>query len=73
MILIPRGRPIVVAPNHLSELDPVFILVVIFRFRRFRILAKQELFRNPFVAWFLRCMGQCPSTAATVTWKPSTV
>ena len=45
--LIPRGRPIVVAPNHLSELDPVFILVVIFRFRRFRILAKQELFRNP--------------------------
>ena len=58
--LIPRGRPIVVAPNHLSELDPVFILVVIFRFRRFRILAKQELFRNPFVAWFLRCMGAVP-------------
>ena len=58
--LIPRGRPIVVAPNHISELDPVFILVVIFRFRRFRILAKQELFRNPFVAWFLRCMGAVP-------------
>ena len=58
--LIPRGRPIVIAPNHISDLDPVFILVVVFRFRRFRILAKQELFRNPFIGWFLRCMGAVP-------------
>ena len=58
--LIPRGRPIVIAPNHISDLDPVFILVVVFRFHRFRILAKQELFRNPFIGWFLRCMGAVP-------------
>lgn len=57
---IPKDRPAVIAPNHISDLDPVFILTVIFSFKRYRILAKQELFRNPFIGWFLRCMGAVP-------------
>lgn len=52
-----KDRPFVVAANHLSDLDPVFILVILFRFKRLRVLAKQELFKNPLVGWFLGCMG----------------
>ena len=57
---VPRDRPIVLAPNHISDLDPVFILGVIFDFSRYRILAKQELFRNPVIGWALGCLGAIP-------------
>ena len=57
---VPRDRAIVLAPNHISDLDPVFILGVIFDFSRYRILAKKELFKNPFIGWFLGCLGAVP-------------
>ena len=52
-----RGRGFVIAPNHISDLDPVFVAISVFTFRRMCILAKEELFQNPFIGWFLRCMG----------------
>lgn len=52
-----KDRPCVIASNHLSDLDPVFILAMVFSWKRYRILAKQELFRNPLIGWFLSCMG----------------
>ena len=44
---IPRGRAHVITSNHLSDLDPVYILEAVFSWKRYTILAKQELFKNP--------------------------
>ena len=57
---VPRDRPVVLAPNHISDLDPVFVLGMIFDFHRYRILAKKELFQNPVIGWFLGCLGAVP-------------
>lgn len=57
---IPKGRAHVIASNHLSDLDPVYILVCIFSAKRYTILAKQELFKNPLIGWFLGMMGAVP-------------
>lgn len=57
---VPRDRAIVLAPNHISDLDPVFVLGMILDFSRYRILAKKELFKKPFIGWFLGCLGAVP-------------
>ena len=57
---IPHGRAHVIASNHLSDLDPVYILEAVFSWKRYTILAKQELFKNPLIGWFLSCMGAVP-------------
>lgn len=51
------GRAFVIASNHIANLDPVFIAVAVVDWSRMCILAKEELFKNPFIGWFLRCMG----------------
>lgn len=51
------GRPYVIAANHIANLDPVFILIEVFSWRRLYIPAKEELFKNPLAGWFLHCMG----------------
>lgn len=51
------GRPLVIASNHIANLDPVFIAITVFDWGRLQIPAKLELFRNPLAGWFLRCMG----------------
>lgn len=51
------GRALVIACNHIANLDPVFIAIALMDWRRMCILAKEELFKNPFIGWFLRCMG----------------
>ena len=58
---VPRDRAVVLAPNHISDLDPVFVLGMILDFSRYRILAKKELFKNPFIGWFLGCLGAVPT------------
>lgn len=51
------GRAYVIASNHIANLDPVFIAIAVMDWRRMCVLAKEELFKNPFIGWFLRCMG----------------
>lgn len=51
------GRALVIACNHIANLDPVFIAVAVTDWSRMIILAKEELFKNPLIGWFLRCMG----------------
>ena len=52
------SRPCVYASNHISALDiPVLYHALPFQFR---IMAKQELFRYPFMGWHLRRSGQIP-------------
>jgi 1-acyl-sn-glycerol-3-phosphate acyltransferase len=53
-----RSRPHVFAANHVSALD-IPMLYVHLR-GQFRIIAKKELFRYPFMGWHLRRSGQLP-------------
>jgi glycerol-3-phosphate dehydrogenase (NAD(P)+) len=54
---IPDGG-VVLAANHRSFLDPFAIGCCLPRPVYF--VAKQELFRNPILGWFLNCMGAFP-------------
>lgn len=55
-----RDRGFILAPNHRSALDPVFVIVSDWYFHKhkMRIFAKKELFDGrPVLAWFLHQMG----------------
>jgi len=55
---IDPARPVVYAANHLSALDiPVLYASLP---TQFRILAKRELFKYPFLGWHLKRSGQIP-------------
>lgn len=48
----------IIAPNHISAIDPVFIVITRFWGQRMMVFAKKELFEiNPFLSWFFRCAG----------------
>lgn len=48
----------ILAPNHVSAIDPVFVVITRFWGRRMMVFAKKELFEiNGFLSWFLRCAG----------------
>ena len=47
----------ILAPTHVSAIDPVFIVVTRWS-RRMVVFAKKELFEiNGFLTWFFRCCG----------------
>ncbi len=55
---IDTSQPAVYASNHVSALDiPVLYVHLPFQFR---IMAKKELFRYPFMGWHLKRSGQVP-------------
>lgn len=48
----------IIAPNHISAIDPVFVVITRFWGQRMVIFAKKELFEiNALISWFLRCCG----------------
>ena len=48
----------IIAPTHISAIDPVFVIITRFWGRRMIVFGKKELFEiNPLLSWFLRCMG----------------
>ena len=55
--LIPKGA-VILCSNHRSFLDP-FVLGTCLP-RPIYFMAKQEIFRNPFVGWLLNCLGAFP-------------
>lgn len=56
---IPAQGKIIVAPNHKSDWDPP-VIGVAFDTRIVHYMAKEELFKNPVVAWVLRLFGTFP-------------
>lgn len=48
---IPRKGGFILASNHVSNLDPIALGVACTR--KLNYMAKQELFRHPFSAWFM--------------------
>lgn len=55
---LPRSGPVIVASNHRSFLDSIFIPLVIRR--RVTFVAKAEYFDDKRVAWFFCGVGQIP-------------
>ena len=52
---VPKHNGYIVAPNHLSTLDPP--MVASFLPRPVAFMAKKELFKNPFLRWWLDWLG----------------
>lgn len=58
---LPRTGPVIVAPNHFSEVDPFVIGMVIWKQGRApRYLTKASLFKVPVLRWILRVSEQIP-------------
>ena len=52
------GRGFVLAPNHLSAIDPVFVVIARFHGQKMLVMAKEELMHvNPFFTWFFHKVG----------------
>ncbi|MCW3494244.1 lysophospholipid acyltransferase family protein [Microbacterium sp. SSM24] len=66
---LPREGAYVLAPNHVSEIDPIVVALAVWRLGRApRFMAKESLFRVPVLGWVLRVTGMVPvsrSTSAT--------
>ena len=53
-----RTSGCIIAPNHVSAIDPVFVVITRFWGRRMVVFAKKELFEiNMLLTWFFRWMG----------------
>ena len=55
---LPREGAVILASNHRSFLDSIFIPMVVRR--RVTFVAKAEYFDDPKTAWFFRAVGQIP-------------
>jgi 1-acyl-sn-glycerol-3-phosphate acyltransferase len=55
---VPKRGPVILASNHRSFLDSIFIPLVVRR--RVTFVAKAEYFDDPKTAWFFRGVGQIP-------------
>lgn len=55
---VPRTGPVILAANHRSFLDSIFLPLVVRR--RVTFVAKAEYFDDPKTAWFFRGVGQIP-------------
>jgi 1-acyl-sn-glycerol-3-phosphate acyltransferase len=66
---VPEVGPAILAPNHVSSVDPVLVGISVKRPVHF--MAKKEIFRNRAVAWFLRGLHAFPITRERV--DPSSV
>lgn len=57
---LPEGDGMLLCSNHLSNLDPPTVAVMVPR--KLRFLAKEELFHNKPFAWLIRNLGATPIT-----------
>ncbi|MCP2636649.1 1-acyl-sn-glycerol-3-phosphate acyltransferase [Microbacterium sp. HD4P20] len=63
---MPREGAYVLAPNHMSEIDPLVVAVAVWRLGRApRFMAKESLFRVPVLGWALRRTGMVPVSRAS--------
>ena len=58
---LPREGGFIIAPNHISAIDPVFVVLARFWGKKMLILAKEELFeKSAVLRWFLLQVGAIP-------------
>ena len=56
---LPRHGALLIA-NHSSNWDPILLATALPRDYRLRVMGKEELFRNPIIAWVIRVGGAFP-------------
>lgn len=62
---LPRSGAFILAPNHVSEIDPIIVAVAVWRMGRApRFMAKESLFRVPLLGAILRATGMIPVARA---------
>ena len=52
---VPKGNDFIIAANHLSTLDPPLVCGIMDKGVAY--MAKKELFKNPFMCWWLNWLG----------------
>lgn len=58
---MPQRGPVVIAPNHFTDVDPIVVGLAVWRIGRVpRFLAKASLFRAPVFGALLRSLGMIP-------------
>lgn len=56
-----HDRGFVLAPNHISAIDPVFVVIARYWGKRMIIMGKEEVFQvNPIFSWMFRHVGVVP-------------
>ncbi len=56
-----KGRGFILAPNHLSAIDPVFVVICGYWWKQMRCFSKGELYdKNFLLTWFLYQIGCVP-------------
>lgn len=55
---VPASSPCIVAANHFSIYDPIYVGVYLPRYPHF--MAKIELYKNPLFGWVIRQLGSFP-------------
>jgi 1-acyl-sn-glycerol-3-phosphate acyltransferase len=60
---VPAEGPVILASNHVSVLDPPVVAIGIWR--PCASMAKEELFRNPAFAWYIRHLNAFPVKRGT--------
>lgn len=60
-----NGRPFIVCPNHVSAVDPVFVVLARGKGRKLTVMAKEELFKIGILGWFFTKLGAIPVARGT--------
>ncbi|MBQ6896235.1 MAG: 1-acyl-sn-glycerol-3-phosphate acyltransferase [Oscillospiraceae bacterium] len=60
-----NGRPYIVCPNHVSAIDPVFVVIARGSGRKLTVMAKEELFKIKILGWFFGKLGAIPVARGT--------
>jgi len=60
-----NGRPYIVCPNHVSAIDPVFVVIARGSGRKLTVMAKEELFKVKILGWFFSKLGAIPVARGT--------
>ena len=58
--LVPRDGPLLIVPNHDSQMDPILIGLALRKRRTLRFLARADLWRNRVLGWVLHAINQIP-------------
>lgn len=57
---VPEKGPLIIVANHISAWDPPVLGCAIPTIRQVQFMAKEELFKNPIVAWVFKTIGTFP-------------
>ncbi len=60
-----NGRPYILCSNHLTIIDPIFMVMPYGYGKKFAVMGKAELFKKPFPAWFFSRLGVFPVERGT--------